>query len=140
MPLWKVHHPVGAFTPEDKHAFARRAAAVYPHLPQFYVAVIFHEIPKDSFYRGGEPVDDFIRLSIDHIARHLPDDVKPERLRQINEAIAPFVKERGFNWELHIDETPFDLWSIQGHRPPPANSEDEKRWLRENKPSARTHA
>jgi hypothetical protein len=36
-----------------------------------------------------------------------------------NEAIAPFVKDRGFDWEFHIDETPFDLWSVQGYRPPP---------------------
>jgi phenylpyruvate tautomerase PptA (4-oxalocrotonate tautomerase family) len=140
MPLWKVYHPVGAFTTEDKHAFARKATALYSRLPGFYVNVIFQEVPKDSFYIGGEPVDNFVRLSIDHIARRLPDDRKAEWLWQINEAIAPFIKDRGFNWELHIDETPFDLWSIQGHRPPPANSEDEKRWVRENKPSPRTHA
>ena len=41
-----------------------------------------------------------------------------------NETIAPFVKGRGFDWEFHIDETPFDLWSVQGYQPPPADSED----------------
>ena len=129
MPLWKIYHPVGAFTSDDKQAIACRATAVYPHLPSFYVAVIFQEIPKESFYLGGKPMDNFVRVSIDHIARRLPDDLKELRLTQINGAIDPFVKDRGFDWEVHIDETPFDLWSIQGYRPPPPNSEDEKRWL-----------
>ena len=35
---------------------------------------------------------------------------------------------------IHIDETPFDLWQVQGMPPPPPNSEYEKRWLEENKP------
>ena len=141
MPLWKIYHPVGAFTAEDKHAFAQTITDLYAKLPlpKFYVNVIFQEIPKGSFYIGGEPVDNFIRLSIDHIARTTSDDKKAWWLEVTNKAIAPFVKDRGFHWEFHIDETPFDLWSIQGYRPPPANSEDEKRWARENKPSPRTH-
>jgi phenylpyruvate tautomerase PptA (4-oxalocrotonate tautomerase family) len=120
MPLWKIYHPVGAFTAGDKHALARKVTAVYPHLPKFYVNVIFQEIPKDSFYVGDEPVDNFIRLSIEHIARTLSDDMKPVRLKQINDAIAPFVKERGFNWEFHIDETPSTCGPLKviGHRPP----------------------
>jgi phenylpyruvate tautomerase PptA (4-oxalocrotonate tautomerase family) len=142
MPLWKIYHPVGAFTAEDKHAFAQTITDLYGRLPlpRFYVNVIFQEIPSDSFYIGGEPVGNFIRLSIEHIARTTPDDQKAWWLELTNEAIAPFVKDRGFNWEFHIDETPFDLWSIQGYRPPPADSEDEKRWARENKPSPRTQA
>lgn len=52
------------------------------------------------------------------------------------------VRERrpqcGLDWEFHIDETAFDLWSIQGYRPPLPDSEDEKRWRRENRPSPPT--
>jgi phenylpyruvate tautomerase PptA (4-oxalocrotonate tautomerase family) len=140
MPLWKVYHPVGAFTVEDKHAFAGKITELYGFLPKFYVNVIFQEIPRNSFYIGGEPVDNFVRLSIEHIARTLPDDRKAWWLERTNETIAPFVKDRGFDWEFHIDETPFDLWSVQGYQPPPADSEDEKKWARENKPSPRTHA
>jgi phenylpyruvate tautomerase PptA (4-oxalocrotonate tautomerase family) len=139
MPLWKIYHPAGAFTAEDKHAFARGITELYAGLPKFYVNVVFQEIPRDSFYVGGEPVDNFIRLSIEHIARTLSDDRKAWWLERTNEAIAPFVRNRGFNWEFHIDETPFDLWSVQGYQPPPADSEDEKRWARDNKPSPRTH-
>ena len=140
MPLWKIYHPVGAFTAEDKHAFARRITELYGFLPKFYVNVIFQEVPRDSFYIGGEPVDNFIRLSIEHIARTTSDDQKGWWLDLTNKAIGPFVKDRGFNWEFHIDETPFEFWSVQGYRPPPAGSEDEKRWARENKPSPRTHS
>ncbi len=140
MPLWKVYHPVGAFSVDEKAAFAKKVTELYGMLPKFYVNVIFHEIPKESFYIGGVQVDNFIRLTIVQIARTLPDDRKVWWLERINETIAPFVKERGFDWEFHIDETPFDLWSVQGYQPPPPDSEDEKRWARESRPSPRTHA
>ena len=59
---------------------------------------------------------------------------------EVEGAIAPFIKDRGFDWEFHVDETPFDLWTIQGIRPPRAETEDEKRWIVENRASPRTHA
>ena len=39
MPLWKIYHPVGAFTAEDKHAFAQTITDLYAKLPlpKFYV-------------------------------------------------------------------------------------------------------
>lgn len=140
MPLWKIHHPVRAYTAEDKHAFARKITELYSMMPKFYVNVVFREVPKDSFYIGGEPVDNFVRLTIVQIARVLQDHQKAWWLGEINKAIAPFVKDRGFDWEFHIDETPFELWSVQGYQPPPADSEEEKRWARENRPSPRLHA
>ena len=41
MPLWKIYHPVGAFTAEDKHAFAQTISDLYAKLPlpKFYVKV-----------------------------------------------------------------------------------------------------
>ena len=40
MPLWKVYHPVGAYTREDKHALSKRITDVYAEvpLPKFYVS------------------------------------------------------------------------------------------------------
>jgi phenylpyruvate tautomerase PptA (4-oxalocrotonate tautomerase family) len=140
MPLWKIYHPVGAFTEQDKDALAEKITELYGFLPKFYVNVIFQDIPRTSFYIGGRRVDNFIRLSIEHIARSLPEDRKVWWLERTNEVIAPFVRDRVFDWEFHIDETPFDLWSVQGYQPPPANSEDEKRWARDNKPSPRSPA
>jgi phenylpyruvate tautomerase PptA (4-oxalocrotonate tautomerase family) len=142
MPLWKVYHSAGAYTQEDKHAFSKRITDIYSQvpLPKFYVDVVFEEVPQDSFYVGGEPTRNFVRIHMDHIARQLTSEAaKTNFLARVEGAIAPFIKDRGFDWELHIDETPFDLWTVQGIRPPRAGTEDEKRWISENRPSPRTH-
>jgi hypothetical protein len=36
---------------------------------------------------------------------------------------------------VSIDETPCDLWSLQGEPAPPFESVAEKRWVKENKAS-----
>lgn len=136
MPLWKIYHPANAYTSDDKQQFAERITSLYQRLPKFYVGVVFQDVPKESFYIGGKPVDNFVRIWADHIARTLPTpEAKAYWVKISNEAIAPFVQARGYDWEFHIDETPFDLWSIQGLRPPPANSDAEKLWALENKPT-----
>jgi phenylpyruvate tautomerase PptA (4-oxalocrotonate tautomerase family) len=142
MPLWKIYHPVGAFTGEDKHALSKRITEIYSSvLPKFYVGVIFQEIAADSFYIGGEPTKNFVRIYADHIARTLSsDEARARFLAKVDAAVAPFIKDRGFDWEFHVDETPFDLWTIQGFRPPRPGTDDEKRWIAENKASPRTHA
>jgi hypothetical protein len=56
-------------------------------------------------------------------------------MRTVDQVIAPFVKAKGYDWEVSIDETPFDLWSLQGEIPPPFESVGEKRWVNENKAS-----
>ena len=142
MPLWKIYHPVGAYTREDKHALSKRITDIYSAvpLPKFYVVVVFQEVPQDSFYVGGEPVRNFVRIHMDHIARQMTSEAqKTKFFARVEGAIAPFIKDRGFEWELHVDETPFDLWTVQGIRPPRAGTEDEKRWISENRPSPRTH-
>lgn len=40
----------------------------------------------------------------------------------------------GVDWELHISETPRDLWRVQGIDPPPTDSEAEKSWKANNMP------
>ena len=141
MPLWKVYHPVGAYTAEDKHELSKRITDIYSMLPKFYVGVIFQEIPETSFYIGGRPTRNFVRIHADHIARQMDSEARKKMfLARVEAAVAPFIKDRGFDWEFHVDETPFDLWTIQGLRPPRAETEDEKRWIFENRPSARTHA
>jgi len=139
MPLWKFYHPVGAFTTDDKKALSQRITKRYSdmHIPAFYVGVVFQEVPKDSFYMGGEPADDFVRIWVDHIARTLPNaEMRTRCVRLHDEAIAPFIRDKGLRWEFHVDETSFELWSIQGYRPPPPGSDVEKKWFEENKPSA----
>src|SRR5262249_28864975 len=115
MPLWKVYHPVGAYSAEDKRALAKRITAVNSSLPRIYVNIIFQEVPEDSFYVGGESARQFVRIHMDHIARQLTSETaKANFIAKAENAIAPFVKDRGYNWEFHIDETPFDLWIVQG--------------------------
>ncbi len=136
MPLWKIYHPVGTFSADDKQAIAQRITSIYRALPKFYVGVVFQEIGKDSFYIGGEPADDFVRIWVDHIARSFKDEaIKAKFLSACDKLLAPFIAERGLRWEMHVDETPFSLWSIQGLRPPPPDSVAEKRWISENRAS-----
>ncbi|MBZ9650257.1 tautomerase family protein [Sphingobium sp. 3R8] len=136
MPLWKIYHPEDAFDESDKRALSERITALYNRLPRFYVGVIFQPVADHSFYVGGEPRRDFVRIWIDHIARTLPDaDMRTRWIALCDEALAPFIKERGFSWEYHIDETSHELWSIEGFRPPLAGTADEARWIQENRPS-----
>ncbi|MEC9345923.1 MAG: tautomerase family protein [Pseudomonadota bacterium] len=136
MPLWKVYHPEDAFSDEDKKAIAERITAIYRVLPKFYVGVVFQAVPKNDFYIGGEPADDFVRVWVDHIARTFSDEKMKERfLGAVNQAFEPYVAARGLRWEMHVDETPFSLWTIQGLRPPLPNTEAEQRWVAENRPS-----
>ena len=39
----------------------------------------------------------------------------------------------GPEWELHVAESPMDLWRVNGLEAPKAGSEGEKQWIRENK-------
>lgn len=142
MPLWKIYHPAGAYTAEDKQAISNALSDVYARgMPRFYVGVVFQEVTADNFYIGGEPRSDFVRIWVDHIARTFSsDEVKVRFFERMNRIFAPFIEDRGYSWELHVDETPFDLWTIQGYFPPHEGTEDEKRWMAENRPSPRTHA
>jgi len=136
MPLWNIYHTPNAFSTEDKQVLAVRISDLYKNIPRFYVGIVFQEVAADSFYIGGKPAAKFVRISIDHIARSLPTpQAKAWWIGQCDAALAPFVRDRGYDWEFHIDETPFDIWSIQGLKPPLPDSEAEKRWKSENKPT-----
>lgn len=136
MPLWKIYHPEHAFTPEDKQAIAQRITGIYRMLPKFYVGVVFQDVPSTSFYVGGEPASDFVRIWVDHIARSFDgEDLKARFFMAVDQLLSPFIADRGLRWEMHVDETPFSLWTIQGLRPPLPDTAAEKRWLTENRPS-----
>ena len=84
---------------------------------------------------GGKPVENFVRISVDHIARQFSDEALVDRwLGMVGDVFRPFTTDRGLDWELHIDETPFKLWLIQGMRPPLPNTDQEKIWMAENRP------
>lgn len=136
MPLWTLHHSPGTLDEPDRRELAVTVTDLYPILPRFYVSVVFHEAPEGSLYIGGERADRFVRIAVEHIARTLPTPAARSRwMSHVHGVLVPFMAERDLGWELHIDETPMDLWSIQGMRPPPPDSEAERRWLRENRPT-----
>jgi len=136
MPLWKIYHPPGAFSLEDKRGLSAAITALYAQLPKFYVGIVFEPVDPENFWVGGETRDNFVRIWVDHIARTAPPELRPRMVAAFDKALAPYIADRGLDWEFHIDETPFDMWSIQGLRPPPPNSEAETRWKAENRPSA----
>lgn len=142
MPLWKIYHPVGAYTSEDKKQFSEAITSIYEAvpIPKFYVVVVFEEVAADSFFVGGDSHDKFVRINIDQMARTLPGSVLRQWwVHHLDEVIKPWIGDRGFDWEFTIDEAPADLWSLQGHIPPPFESHAEKRWVAENKASTYTH-
>jgi phenylpyruvate tautomerase PptA (4-oxalocrotonate tautomerase family) len=138
MPLWQIYTPVGAYSIKDKKALSAALMSVYVDragLPNFYVNVLFHEVAEGNFFIGAEPRNNFVRLVAVHIARQLPTaELRRAAMNRIEEKIGPFVKDRGYDWEIHIDETPIDFWTVQGLVPPPAESEAERLWARENRP------
>ena len=118
MPIWHVYHPENLYSAKDKQQFAAQVTVLYAELaklPKFYVSVAFHAFSPQDFFVGAEPATKFVRISIDHIARLTSD---PERRKKgmdtINERLAPFLRQRGLHWEIHIDETPRDFWTIDG--------------------------
>lgn len=44
--------------------------------------------------------------------------MKVRFFERMNRIFAPCIAGRGYDWELHIDETPCDLWTIHGRFPP----------------------
>jgi phenylpyruvate tautomerase PptA (4-oxalocrotonate tautomerase family) len=136
MPLWTIHHTPGTFTDEDKRRLASRIADHYEQvgLPRFYVITLFHEARTEDFYVGGEPALAAVRIAIDHIARHAPDQESRRRSAQwIKGMLQPHLEGRTeLHWEFHVDETSEDLWMINGIVPPPTASEAEKAWAKGN--------
>jgi hypothetical protein len=50
--------------------------------------------------------------------------------------LKPWIEDRKeLQWEIHISETPRDLWRTQGIDPPSSGSETEKVWVKQNKPT-----
>src|ERR1700687_6047411 len=72
MPLWKVYHPAGAYSAQDKKEFAEKVTAMYSRIPipKFYVVMIFEKVAAESFYVGGASHGKFVRLKLEHMARH----------------------------------------------------------------------
>ncbi|MHB8531173.1 MAG: tautomerase family protein [Solirubrobacteraceae bacterium] len=139
MPLWQIYTPEHAYSKEDKQEIAEAITSFYDkvvHLPRFYVVVIFEERPADTIWVGGEAANRFVRIVVDHIARHTSNEAERDfAMAALEKLLAPYVKDRGYDWEIHCDETPKDLWRVQGLTPPPSGSAAEKQWALDNEPT-----
>ncbi len=105
MPLHLIHHPPSAFSSEDKAEFSERITTLYTDmgLPAFYVVVLFIPIEKDSFYVGGKSTDKFVRIVAQHLARQIPTTEEKQKFSEKYEnVLAPFIKDRGYDWEVDI--------------------------------------
>ena len=148
MPLWRIYSHPDTFTKEQKAGLAKAITKLYTDapvsLPAFYANVLFIPLQEDEIWVGGESRKNFVRLTIEQIARTM-DGAETEEGRarrkwwmdKINDGLKPWIADRPeLMWEHHIAEHPRDLWRVQGLDPPPSYSEAELEWTRTNKPAA----
>uniref|UniRef100_A0A914PIH5 Tautomerase cis-CaaD-like domain-containing protein n=1 Tax=Panagrolaimus davidi TaxID=227884 RepID=A0A914PIH5_9BILA len=140
MPLHRIYHTPGQFSTEDKKGLANAITELYttnphgPHLPPFYVVVLFVPVEEENFFVGGKNTKNFVRISIQHIARSFEThDIAKGYIQLYENALAPFIKEKGFDWEIDIEQIDRNLWRTNGLIPPLSNSDAEKEWVRFNK-------
>ncbi|KAH7357630.1 putative oxalocrotonate tautomerase [Pyrenochaeta sp. MPI-SDFR-AT-0127] len=151
MPLWIIYHPPTAFDSEElRTSFAKAITDIYTaaKLPAFYVNVLFQPIQPTSFFIGGvarpsphkeanapgpNSTKPFIRITIQNIARKIPNEAIRDRfLGRVDAALKPFIDDAGYDWEYSVEETSRDLWKIQGLVPPMPGSEAELEWVSAN--------
>lgn len=155
MPLWQIFTPKNAFTPEEKRDLANRITDIYSGpesdesiamtLPRFYTTTVFQEFDAEDFFVGGEPRDQFIQIEVVHIARtnegiaaRMGLSVEEFFVRffaQVDKALKPYIADRGYECEFHVENAPHITWKIDGLTPPPEYSEAELRWANDNKSS-----
>ena len=51
----------------------------------------------------------------------------------IEKAFAPYVRERGLDWENHIEQLDRESWRKSGIRPPLPDTDAEKLWIEQNR-------
>ncbi|KIW18499.1 hypothetical protein PV08_02787 [Exophiala spinifera] len=144
MPLWRIFSHPQTFTLDQRKTLAKKVTDLYVSigLPAFYVNVIFIDVDEKATFVGGEQKSNFVRIAIEQIARTMASQETEQGRQQrkgwmdkINDTLKESIIDRGeLDWEMHIYETPRDLWRVQGMDAPPAFSEAEKEWKEKNKP------
>ncbi|RYO42797.1 hypothetical protein AA0111_g705 [Alternaria arborescens] len=140
MPLWRIYSHPDTFTLDQKRGIAAAITKHYDVLPAFYVDVIFVDCKEGNVWVGPESKTNFVRIVVEQIARAMPSPDTAEGrawrtgwMDKINETLRPYILDRKeLDWEMHISETPRDLWRVQGIDPPPTDSEAEKSWKAKN--------
>ncbi|CUA68947.1 hypothetical protein RSOLAG22IIIB_08200 [Rhizoctonia solani] len=136
MPMHRIYTTPGLYSPTEKKALAEAITKIYQGLglPAFYVVVLFLDLPKDSFYIGGETNDNFVRFNVQHVAKAFPDkESKLGYMKAYEAVLKPFTADKGVDWEVNIDEADPLTWNINGMSPPAFGSEGHKLWVGLNK-------
>ncbi|OWA55507.1 hypothetical protein BV898_19893 [Hypsibius exemplaris] len=97
-------------TPAEKEWFRLNRPAVITReksfclsisLPAFYVVVLFLPVEQGSLFLGGKSTDKFVRIVLQHLARHFLDRKSKRACFDMYErALASFIKTKGSDWEV----------------------------------------
>jgi phenylpyruvate tautomerase PptA (4-oxalocrotonate tautomerase family) len=68
MPLHRLYIPPKLYSAEEKSAIGEAITKVYLNLLAFYVVVLFISVDKEDYYVGGRRSDNFVHISVEHIA------------------------------------------------------------------------
>ncbi|CZR63112.1 uncharacterized protein PAC_13009 [Phialocephala subalpina] len=132
MPLLQLYTNIGQLSVEEKQEIASTLTGIYAKImPEFFVTIIFHELPHGSFFVGSKPADGkFVRFHAEHIAVNWNED--RARANAYLDWLGGVLKERfepkGWTWEFNVVETDRHLWRVQSIVPPPIGSEALKTW------------
>ncbi|KAG7448806.1 uncharacterized protein BT62DRAFT_929884 [Guyanagaster necrorhizus] len=139
MPLHRFYVPPNLYSDEDKQTLSKAITNQYTRtgLPEFYVVVLFVEVPRQGYFVGGKATDNFVRVVVHHLAKQFAtDEDKARFMNAYEQTIAPFTKARGVDWEVEVIDSDPQLWRENGIIPPHAvnNTEIALLWAKENRP------
>ncbi|CAG7988229.1 unnamed protein product [Penicillium salamii] len=137
MPIWSFKYSRGALSDSDKLDLAKDITQLYTSygLPPFYINVQFFEMGPNDMFVGGQSRPNFVNLSIVHIARsHKHETDRMDFLRKIDLILERF-KAKDLDWEYFVVDTLRQQWKINGMYPPLADSDEEREWVRLNRPT-----
>ena len=75
-----------------------------------------------------------IRSELTHTLTSISVEVRDRFFREVEEALKPFIADKGWDWEWNVEETRRDMWSTNGLVPPMPDSKSETEWIEANRP------
>jgi hypothetical protein len=139
MPIWKIFHGPETFTDAtERHELARRITDFYVSrkLPAYYVNVQYFPLSPDRYYTGGNPISKTVFVEILHVARHWDrkDRAWATGLKDsIDGIVRPYTIDKGLHLEFAVQESPVELWRINGIDPPESFPPEEHEQAARNK-------
>ncbi|PMD57885.1 uncharacterized protein K444DRAFT_533075 [Hyaloscypha bicolor E] len=139
MPVLQFYINPNQLSLAEKEELSKTLTDYYAQsMPDFFVDIMFNELPHDSFFIGGKPTNGkFVRFTADHIAVNWDKEKDAKRAKRYLNWLGGVFKERfepkGWTWEFHVTESDKKLWRIQSLVPPLLGSEEMKLWVEAGK-------